>query len=437
MKSLVKPILRVAPPGLKDAIKDALGVVGIALDSIVARDRNISLAERANKPVQCVLVIPPTTTGSLGDRAMVEATVRGIASAYPDAVVKLAKHAQGDDYSTLTGVARIVDMSIYFSNMRPQPYWLRSFLREQLVTHVMFIGADVISGSYSPLTTAKRLTVLDVASSMGISARCVAASLPNKVSMSSKILLRRICKRGELLIRDPHSYKRAQASVGQVVRAADVAFLLAPESPDDQLMQWVGAQKAASRFVLAVNLVDLNRFGVPGFMKDEWAQRNADAINALALEVPLSIVFVPHDYRSEISDADLGPLLRDKLSPQLRDHWLQVDIRQPAKIKGACALFDAVYTNRMHLAIASLGAGTPIAAIGYFEKLSGLLEMFGISHMGINATRQTTASELLELLKTLVSGAPELRSTIAASYPAVIDLSSKNIDLSPARPVDV
>jgi polysaccharide pyruvyl transferase WcaK-like protein len=87
---------------------------------------------------------------------------------------------------------------------------------------------------------------------------------------------------------------------------------------------------------------------------------------------------------------------------------------------------DAVLTGRMHLAIAALGCGVPVACITYQGKFEGLFEHFDLPPLMLDPVRVSETS-LTNLLLDLIERRLELRDHVHDRLDRVISLSQANL----------
>ena len=99
-----------------------------------------------------------------------------------------------------------------------------------------------------------------------------------------------------------------------------------------------------------------------------------------------------------------------------------------SEIKAVAGLVDGVVTGRMHLAIAALGQGTPVAAITYQDKFQGLFAHFGVSESLLLSPEQLLAGDNLEKFLLRFLGAYKTAGAqVRNMLPAVMELSRANI----------
>jgi len=155
----------------------------------------------------------------------------------------------------------------------------------------------------------------------------------------------------------------------------------------------------------------------------------AAAMERLSREHNASWLLLAHDYRPEIADDNCLRPLADRLEPALGEHVHHVkQMLSAGEIKAVVGLVDGVITGRMHLAIAALGQGTPVAAITYQDKFQGLFAHFGISESLLLSPAQFLVGDSFEKFVLHFLGAHESAGEqVRQALPAVMELSRANI----------
>lgn len=94
----------------------------------------------------------------------------------------------------------------------------------------------------------------------------------------------------------------------------------------------------------------------------------------------LACALISHDYRGNDGDDRCLREIYDNLKQNYSDRLLYTTAKLTAgELKATAGLMDMIITGRMHLAIAALGMGIPVAVITYQDKFQGLLEHFSFS----------------------------------------------------------
>ena len=105
----------------------------------------------------------------------------------------------------------------------------------------------------------------------------------------------------------------------------------------------------------------------------------ASALLAVARRHRVSWLLLPHDFRGERGDnAALAPLAQ-RVGATLGERVLHAgEPLSAAQLKAMAGVTDGIVTGRMHLAIAALGRGVPVAALTYQDKFQGLWTHFDL-----------------------------------------------------------
>ena len=107
-------------------------------------------------------------------------------------------------------------------------------------------------------------------------------------------------------------------------------------------------------------------------------------------------------------------------------HHLKGDLNAPT-LKATTAALDCLLVARMHLAIAALGMGVPIAAVTYQGKFEGLFDHFHLPHeLMLDPVQAQDPKRLAGVLARLLDQRAELRQGIEARLPVVRELSARN-----------
>jgi polysaccharide pyruvyl transferase WcaK-like protein len=388
-------------------------------------------ASTRSRDARCTLVIPsdPTTlTGARGDEAMVRATLDPLrAAGRADKVLIL----------TATGAASTAARAMGFE---PLEVWRRPGLADVLgaiEAHApgtaFALGADIMDGYYSPVTTARVLAICDVLARAGARVAITGFSFNDRPSPLLRAAFERVHPSVALNLRDPISEQRFRAFCrAPATLVADVAFLLAPDAsgaPYDAAAAWVGEQRTAARPVVAFNVHPMLIKGATDAQVERFVARAVDAIRAVSATTPVAWLLLPHDYRGSIGDdACLAPIAQRLAGSGVTFHHPSTPLSAP-QLKAVAGLVDGVATGRMHLAIATLGQGVPVAGFTYQDKFQGLLQHFELPQWLLLSPQQMVEGDALAaLLARFVDALPALRAQVVSRLPAVQALSRRNLD---------
>lgn len=342
---------------------------------------------------------PSTVVGSRGDEAMIYAILQDYRRRHPEGSVTII--ATSSNVSESEGCRRLsCDFGASFV-----PAWrsrlplLRIILacRRVKATEVYVIGADCMDGYYSPFTSLLLFAVADVTCRMGLTTRLTGFSWNEHPHPKVIRGLRHVSNKLDFFVRDPISYARFSAIEKRGRLVADTAFCLEPLFSDrvKDVLAMMEEDRRSGRFVFGVNLNPM--------LKVDCGQL-ADALNQLSR---VSLYLIPHDYR------DGGDLLELKKLDELLSvpHRLLTTVHSAAELKGLTLGLTALLTSRMHLGIAALDMGCPIAAFSYQGKFQGLFEEFGLSQRFVMVPCGKK-EDVVEILNELISRAQHLRNVV-------------------------
>ena len=237
-----------------------------------------------------------------------------------------------------------------------------------------------------------------------------------------------------LCCRDPISHERLTHHLQRPVDlVADVAFLLQP-AKDSELAtgvsKWVRKQQAAGRTVVGINANSIHLQSLPELGVDNLIRLYADALVELfSKDQMLSFLMIPHDFRGHDSDVSLAKAILEALPLEIKPYCMQVPTPcSAAEIKSICADLDLVFTGRMHLAIACLGQGIPVAGVTYQGKFEGLFSHFELQGMTIAPEKAFQPGVLASFLATLIARRKDVSQQIQSKLAEVQALSSSNFE---------
>lgn len=239
-------------------------------------------------------------------------------------------------------------------------------------------------------------------------------------------------ERVHINLRDQISYDRYVKFTGTTPNfVADVAFLLEPDNASVTVAEnaaWIAARRQSGKKVIGFNIH-------PMLFRDSTPERVA-AIIAIANKTlsnvyknrDVAFLLVSHDSRKHHGDdICLEPIfahLKGELADDIR---LTPSTLSAAEIKAISGLLDGVVTARMHLAIATLGQGVPVAAVTYQDKFQGLFQHFGIDLSYAMAPQDYLIDGRLEsMILHFVDELAPLREMVESRRPAVLALAEGN-----------
>lgn len=365
---------------------------------------------------QKIVILPPTSGGSLGDQAMLDASteaVRGFGKVVViDAPGSLIPVRETVIYAPLNGSSKM-------SKLRA--------LKEILSSGtILFLGADVIDGVYGG--DCRRLGVLDMFVRAGLQGACIGFSISDRPgAKATQRLLKLPLMR--MHVRDRVSLTRFEKLTGRKgILVADAAFCLRPEITTpvmQEAIDWTKAQRGQGRKVLAVNIGGPTLRKIPG---DGIESMNICLERWLSEAPERAVLLLPHDFKpAPVGDIEPLRRLNEMLALKFSDRVMFIEPPfNTWDVKALAAEIDFSMTGRMHFAIACLGMGTPTIGIVYQGKFEGLMDHFGLENMLITPDTASGPDVLLSRLNEVETQLPELRSRIAKKLPEVKELSKKN-----------
>jgi polysaccharide pyruvyl transferase WcaK-like protein len=371
-----------------------------------------------------VAILPPGDAGSLGDEAMVMATI---------------------DYFKSLGVSKIGIFS-YSSTpccveAHPDIEVLRfgSILNFATVVSrydaFLCLGADMLDGYYKEKTSLTRIQRTLIAAKTGAKSCILGFSFNENPKPSIIKALNALPPEIRLCARDPVSHGRLVSYLNRPVDlVADLAFLLSPAEHSDiacQTLNWIDIQKQQGRLIVGLNAnyQMVKHLGLVDSQK--VIEFYVQTISSLfQKEQKTSFVLVSHDFRNasgQPSDLEFSSQIWEKLSPEIKPYCFKVpDPCQAAEIKAMVKTLDVMISGRMHLAIACLGQGVPTACLTYQGKFEGLFKHFGIDGLTIDPAHALQRGNLDDVMEPIIKNRHELRQRICAKLPDIRQLSQAN-----------
>lgn len=397
---------------------------------IARKDVGVNAAPRNNPRRLLVLPSDPWSIHqSRGDEAMIEAAAGEMKRAYPDLEIYIVT-------ATAAASADVRAMGFKPLELWKQPFSYETVAQELSIIRPDFgviLGADVLDGYYSPVDAARMLLVADLMAAFGAKVSVLGFSFNSRPAKALREVFRLIDPGVVLNLRDAISLRRFDDFARKRARlVADAAFMLTPRA-DTAAVKAIAAtiarQRAQGRKVFVFNIHPML------FKKPEPAKLRkmielaAGAMERLSRQHNVSWVLLAHDYRPEIADDNCLRPLADRLKPTLGEQVHHVEQTLSAgEIKAVVGLVDGVITGRMHLAIAALGQGTPVAAITYQDKFHGLFAHFGISEQLLLSPAQFLNGDSFERFLGHFLGAYEAAGDqVRQALPDVMELSRGNI----------
>lgn len=370
------------------------------------------------------MIIPPAIPGSLGDAAMISASIkylRDTGSQYVDLLY--GNHWELDE----TVDKRIAAERFFYKQSKLQQMLLVA--RLPAYSSVYFIGADVIDGAYNPSSVCARLSLLAEAAKRGKRATLLGASYNTHPEVRTQAALRNLPESVTICARDPVSKMRMEYALERPIRqVADLAFLLPPKSEHPvaaRTINWINERRGAGDIVIGLNANYLHAEKDPGIIPA------LKRFVAVLMKQSVSIVLVPHDTRSKLPDEKLLELAIADLPASERERVYSLPPLSPGVVRAVMPSLDFLATGRMHTAILSLSATTPTFCFAYQDKFEGLLQLVNLVDVDLLSSPQELVNQPEEVAEKFLRLVPQqqvLRKRIAAALPSVMALAKKNFD---------
>ncbi|MGH8618829.1 MAG: polysaccharide pyruvyl transferase family protein [Burkholderiales bacterium] len=371
---------------------------------------------------------PFTLVGSKGDEAMIQGVVQRLTSFEPTLRVGMVTAS-----TEASGIALRM-------GFEPLPIWSEPWVLGKFVSELsefspdalVVIGADVMDGYYSPNTALRLLASADILARRGVRATITGFSFNRTPSPHLKPVFDNAFAALRINIRDSPSLERFQRfSRTAATLVADVAFMLQPDARSPKvaaLSEWIAGRRSAGDAILGFNIHPmLVRDGSPSQVR-LLVDAATCALRQISQDHRVSVVLLSHDERGAVGDdVCLGPLY-EVIHGDMPERLVYPRASLSAgELKAAAGLMDGVFTGRMHLAIASLGMGVPVAALTYQDKFQGLFDHFGLpSSLLLTPEQAIKPGQLDATLKVFVSDLPQLRRTVAEALPSVLRAAERN-----------
>lgn len=300
--------------------------------------------------------------------------------------------------------------------------------------HALFVmGADILDGKYGAALVQRIVDYCNHSVQLGIPATFLGFSFNRHPRRPAVHALSRLHSKVTVNVRDQPSLDRFTRIVGiPATLCADIAFLMPPATePEPEAEAWISAMRDVGRGPVGVNLnahalaPALSQVGA-----DALIARMADQLGLAGEDNKLAFMLIPHDLKPQSGDVAMLQALEKRLQQNGFPHVRYTLINRPDKIKRVVGLLDLVITGRMHLAIASLGNGTPTLSITYQDKFEGLYQHFGLSLEHTIAPMQCLSDEWQIKINHAYTQRHDNRELIRINLPQVKALASRNLVLA-------
>lgn len=375
---------------------------------------------------------PWSVVGSRGDEAMVYSILRDFRLRHPEGRITIITGVP-EMAKTSDGHRLVSDFGVEFVHAWRPRLFLSNIVRvyrNAQATEVYVLGADCMDGHWSMFLSLTLLAAADLAARMGMAVRLTAFSWNEHPCPKVVKAFMNVTPKLPILVRDPISYERFVQNVRlkrghTATLVADVAFNLKPcVTPLVQTeLDWMAEQRAAGRFVLGFNLhamlVEKDR--LPRLIDLSIAQLR----EFLSAHPNVALTLLPHDYR-EGADMEVLRQIAEGLASDGSRVRQVTTLFTAEELKALVGGLDALFTSRMHLGIAALGMGRPIAAFAYQGKFAGLFKHVNLPEKLILLPEM--ANGLAELLGVLMHDVELAAQSVEEALPQILKLSKNNLN---------
>ena len=391
----------------------------------------ICATRRSDKRDQTCLILPPAPPGSLGDQAVIQALVNELCKKGAPRISVIG-YENSREWSFLPGIAE----EPYLDALESMGRGLKeSFCFAKKISRfatLYVIGTDVLDGKYNEKDSLLRIKLMEIVSKIGMDVRVVGFSFNENPSPSCVNALRDLPKKIILKSRDPVSRSRIEARTQrEVVLTADIAFLLESDEKSEaiaDIISWIEHEKNSGRVVIGLNINHHLNYLEPKLSTEEIINKYFSVFIKKISQENISVVGIPHDYRGEVNDVTLLTEFEKRFPPEISRHILVMPSpRTPGEIKAVCKHLDLVFSGKMHLAIASLGVGTPVGCVTYQGKFEGLFEHFDLNGCLIGVDEAMSGNTMELILNRIIEGRDRMRLQINARLPYVEELATRNL----------
>lgn len=378
----------------------------------------------ANSVEPSILFLPAADAGGIGDDAMISGALNGVAE------------RQTRQHKTALGKYSATKSPYNFEHDFQEEYfwtqWGGIKQAEQVFSrysHFYVMGADVMDGLYSFSDSIRRLRYAELARDMGLKVSFLGFSFNKNPHPLITEEIARIGKGIHYCLRDPISYERF-AKIGNLDMSlvADLAFLVKPNETTNKLQgleNFVKRNRDSGKLIIGLNIHLLfNKTNGMGHVDKLVA-----ALSSIIHNHPeIAFVLLPHDFRPGVDDrVPLAEIAKQVGSPA-NVYLLDVPL-YASEIKKATSYLDGLFTGRMHLGIAALGQGVPIAGIVYQGKFEGLFQHFGFGDgETISPVAAADITQVNDFFDQWLSRLPAATKLVKDKVSTVKQLSLKNFE---------
>lgn len=386
--------------------------------------RSIGLGRNRN---HSILIFPPYMPGSLGDEAVVTASVEHLKRKGVERI-GLVSYNPALHWSHLVPITETIELCSYlqYGNWKGLLKFAHAVSQYE---QFYCLGTDVLDGYYSSDGTLRRVKLVSLAVKTGTKAAILGFSFNNQPTPESVQALRDLPLNVRLSSRDPISQLRLMHHLHRPVElVADLAFLLHPIDDSEIVLsvaQWISEQHSGGRTVIGINANPMHISHLKVQSLEYLSQIYVDTLVELySKNEEFSFVLIPHEIGDEIVLAEA--ILKD-LPSKMQPNCIKLPTPcKAAEIKSICRHLDIVLSGRMHLAIACLGQGSPVACITYQGKFEGLFRHFDLDGMTIEPSQAFPSGNLVKFLMPLIEKREDISKHIHSKLPQIQQLAHAN-----------
>lgn len=370
---------------------------------------------------------PWTLIGAKGDEAMMQSVVSQLRNLSPNLSVAVITATRAA--SNAARKMGFEPLEVWDQGLSPVIAAIRIYSPDSMA----IVGADCMDGYYNPSTTLRLLAIADISARLGTRVTLLGFSFNASPNPALKPAFNKLSPRVAINVRDQISLDRfRQFTSASAHLVTDSAFMLPAAASVDNLAQhleWIARQRRKDCVVIGFNvhpmlLKERDRKSI-----NTIVEVCTDALDRFVSENNVSICLISHDYRGDDGDDVCLKIIYDKLSSRFSDKFFYTTRQlSSAEIKSLTSYVDGVVTGRMHLAIASLGVGTPVAALTYQDKFQGLFRHFDFPESLLLSPKELVEEgKLLDLLTSFLRNLTDLRQKTRLSLEKVKTLSKLNV----------
>jgi len=389
---------------------------------------NMYKTSEKNKIQNSVCVLPAAGPGSLGDEAM----LRGMKGFFDKQGVKIYPIGLFEDqhWPFLSETIGIVPNEIND--------W-RAFLLKLFRFDVLYInGADMMDAGYGIKAVEKRLILAYIASELGMKVVITGFSFSDKAPKVLAKLYSVLGNNVKFCVRDPFSAKRFSDLTGKrAEQVADLAFMMQAKRSNfknENVFDWCERSRKANKNIVGINIcahtISEDRKSItPDSIELFLSIYEEGLVKFLSENESTSLVFIPHDLRGLFNDLNLSLILKARLVNKFGAERVDVlELECSAdEIKAMVSKLDYVFSGRMHLAIAAIGATTPVACVTYQGKFEGLYDFVGLKKSLLIQNNKFNAESLYKVIYDLKENRNVYKDVLLGSYDKLQSYSNLNL----------